>query len=221
MNEETLYGIIKEIADQLKSEHPGLGSLPQVPDRGLVLERAGFDLVVLSEVCDELESRLGKRLDVERYFNPESFRQATLGQVLDLILQRKPQGPSNPLVVYVDDEEDNLFVFRRRFGKELNLKTFLDPKEALDFIRATPDVALVVTDEVMPGLGGNELCDEVRKTKPNMKFILITGNPNNDGDLLYKSLRYNRFYEFINKPMDLEGKGEQYLKLIAGLIERK
>ena len=77
---------------------------------------------------------------------------------------------------------------------------------------------LVITDEVMPGMSGNELCDAVHETKPLMKFILITGNPNSDGDLMYRALRRNRFFEFFNKPVDFESKGEEYLTLINRII---
>jgi DNA-binding NtrC family response regulator len=78
---------------------------------------------------------------------------------------------------------------------------------------------LVITDEVMPKLSGNELCDAVKKSKPNLKFILITGNPNHDSDLMYLTLRKNRFYEFINKPVDFENKAEEYFSMIQSLIE--
>jgi hypothetical protein len=51
-----------------------------------------------------------------------------------------------------------------------------------------------------------------------MKFILITGNPNSDDDLMYRSLRKSRFYEFINKPIDLEKKGDEYLKMFQDIV---
>ena len=71
----------------------------------------------------------------------------------------------------------------------------------------------------MPALSGCKLCDETKKAKPNMKFIMITGNPNHDGDLMYKSLRKDRFYDFINKPVDFDKNGEEYLAIIQGLVD--
>ena len=41
------------------------------------------------------------------------------------------------MVVYVDDEEENLFIFKRRFGKDFPIKTFSDPHEALSFIKVS------------------------------------------------------------------------------------
>ena len=48
-------------------------------------------------------------------------------------------GVPNPVVVYVDDEEENLFDYRRRYSNRLNLRTFSNPNEALAFIRDNPD----------------------------------------------------------------------------------
>jgi len=117
------------------------------------------------------------------------------------------------IAVYVDDEEENIFIFKRRFGSKLDLVTFLDSREALDFVKRTPDVKVVITDESMPHLSGTALSGEIRKLKPNMRFIMITGNPLDDKDLRYNALVSNKFYDFINKPLDLEGQGETYLQI--------
>src|SRR5690606_37783 len=127
-------------------------------------------------------------------------------------------GIPTPLVVYVDDEEENLFVFRRKFGKRINLRTYSDPREALAFVLENPDVVLVLTDEVMPGMTGNQLCDEIHKSKPFLKLILITGNPGGDENLLHRSLRFGRFYDFINKPLDFEKRGEDYFEVMNKVL---
>jgi DNA-binding NtrC family response regulator len=148
----------------------------------------------------------------------ETLNSLNLGQFLGILSEALLPAGRTPVVVYVDDEEENIFVFKRKYGKRLNLQTFTDPLQALAFIHSDPNVTLVITDEVMPKLSGNGLCDEVHKVKPAVKFILITGNPNSDEDLMYNSLRRNRFYEFINKPVDFEGKGEEYFNMIQSLM---
>lgn len=124
-----------------------------------------------------------------------------------------------PQVVYIDDEEENLFVFRRWFGGKINLRTFDTPIQAIDYILATPDVVLVLTDEVMPGLSGNQLRDQVHAKKPFLKFILITGNPEHDENLMYQSLRGDRFFDFFAKPLDFNRDGERYLGIIKKVLE--
>lgn len=196
-----------------------MGPLPDDLHPDLALETAGIDLIAFSDISEELGQRFnGKNFHLDQFMVPEEYHFLTVGMVLDRLMNGSRTMVKNPEVIYVDDEEENLFVFKRKFGKDLNLKTFTNPMEALEHIRKNPEVGLVITDEVMPKLSGNELCDEVRKTKPNMKFILITGNPNQDDDLLYRSLRQNRFYEFISKPMNLEQNGKKYLSIIKNLL---
>jgi CheY-like chemotaxis protein len=220
MDKATLYVLLKESVDTLAKRDGYFKSLPDMPDFDLPLNDAGLDIVTLPEVAEDLKSRLGGRnLGIEAILNPQDVNAMTIGQLLDQIGSALAPKRKDPIVVYVDDEEENLFVFNRKFGKRLNLKTFTEPYKALEFIRDEENVALVITDEVMPKLNGNGLCDEVHKVKPMMKFILITGNPNSDDDLMYRSLRKSRFYEFINKPVDFEKKGDEYLKMFQDILK--
>lgn len=218
MGIQTLYDIIRDIVDHLAATDPGFTRLPAQLDPEAALSDLGLDMVTLPEVLAELKQRLDGRDVALPELGPSDFNSLTLRQLLKLVQERISAPANDTIVVYVDDEEENLFVFRRKFGKDLNLKAFSDSMEALEFIRSEPRVGLVITDEVMPNLGGNALCSEVRKVKPFLKFILITGNPNNDQDLMYNSLKHNRFFEFLNKPLDLEGNAPRYLALIRSLI---
>jgi CheY-like chemotaxis protein len=219
MELDSLYGILRDITSTLAEKDPSFQALPKDMDEGMLLNEAGLDIITLPDVAAELKNRLGGRdLGLNRLMNPSDVNAMSIGSFLKHIQSMLTNRNKQPLVVYVDDEEENLFIFTRKFGKRLNLKTFTDPTEALAFIKAEESVSLVITDEVMPKLSGNQLCDEVHKSKPSMKFVLITGNPNSDEDLMYKSLRKNRFYEFINKPVDFEKRGDEYLNLIQGLL---
>ena len=220
MNSEQAYQILREIVYSMDVNGEKVRALPSHPDPDALLEASGVDLFAFSEIVEELKQRFhGKDFNLDQFLVPEEFHYLTIGKVLSQLTGQSTAAKRDLEVVYVDDEEENLFIFKRKFAKELNLKTFTEPITALDYIRTHSEVGLVITDEVMPRLSGNELCDEVRKTKPNMKFILITGNPNQDDDLLYRSLKQNRFYEFINKPMNLEKQGAEYLSMIKHLLE--
>jgi CheY-like chemotaxis protein len=219
MDNSAIYLILKDIIGTFAAKDRSYQQLPDSIDESASLNDLGLDITTLPEVLAEFQARVGgKDLQMDDVLNPSDVNSMTLGDLLREIRTALGGHRANPVVVYVDDEEENLFIFTRKFGKQLNLKTFTDPVKAFEFIKSDGSVALVITDEVMPNLNGNALCDAVHKVKPTMKFVLITGNPNTDDDLMYRSLRKNRFYEFINKPLDLANKGDEYLALFKGLV---
>ena len=228
MRSERTLSILIGVLDKLATANPVFS--PQPADRGTdttlvdchinkdtigILERElkhrfGGLTINISMMLSMQEMYRGTAADMGHY--------NTLGQMADHIFSCMYHGIENPIVVYVDDEEDNLFLFKRHYGKRLNLKTFTDPNEALQFILQSSEVVLVITDEVMPKLSGNKLCDEVHKTKPFLKFVLITGNPAGDDNLLHQTLRQGRFYEFFNKPLNLEKQGEAYFEVFQRIL---
>ena len=213
-----LYELIRNIVEMFSKTDPSFKSLPEalVPDTPI--SDLGLDMLTLPEIFEELKNRLdGKDVSIHD-IDPVEFNTLTMRQLLQQIHDKINRSIMNPVVLYVDDEEENLFIFKRRFGKELTLKTFTDPEKALEFITNESSVALVITDEVMPRLNGNALCAAAKKIKPFLKFILITGNPHQDQGLMYNSLKHGKFYEFFNKPLDLEKNGPEYLALILSLI---
>lgn len=219
MNRENIYGILVDISKMISQVDSTVKALPETFEPSRSLSSLGLDIVTLPEIFDEMQSRLnGRDLKTQAILVPEILNSMSLGNLVDTIRQSITTNEKNPIVVYVDDEEENIFIFKRQFGKSLNLKTFTNPTEALQFIKSNEEVGLVITDEIMPGLRGNELCDEVQKVKPNMKFILITGNPNHDADLMYSSLRGNRFFDFLQKPVDFSARGGEILNMIQGII---
>lgn len=230
MNQERVLAILREVFARLSRENPSFAPLPPLLDRDTTLESLHVNESNVAELAKELRHRLGGiAMNVEMMYRMHKAfsgtsagtnQYRTLGDMALHIQASLHHGIPNPLVVYVDDEEENLFVFRRKYSKRLNLRTYSDPKEALEFIKESPDVVLVLTDESMPGMTGNQLCDAVHKSKPFLKFILITGNPEGDESLMHRSLRHGRFYDFVNKPLDFEKKGEEYFetmhKVLAG-----
>lgn len=215
MDERKIYAMLRDIVSSLELEDSNPALLPKEYEPDKSLEESGISLLDFPDIAQEMKSRLGgKSLGLEPFLIPEEFGYFTFRNFTEAVITSSGNPVANPIVVYVDDEEENLFIFRRKIGSQVNLKTFSDPLQALEFIRINNDVVLVITDEVMPGLSGNNLCDAVHESKPNLKFILITGNPDSDEDLMYRSLRQNRFYEFINKPLDFERKGKEYLEMI-------
>ncbi|MDD3815053.1 MAG: response regulator, partial [Desulfocapsaceae bacterium] len=60
-------------------------------------------------------------------------------------------------VLYVDDEEINLINFRESLCDEFEIFTALSGEEALALLEKEGEMALVVTDQRMPGIKGTDL----------------------------------------------------------------
>jgi CheY-like chemotaxis protein len=225
---QRIMTILRDVFTRLANENPSFAPLPSVLDDNTRLDALHVTEANIAELARELRARLGGiALNVELMYRMQRAVQGTgsdmdsyktLGDMARHIQGALHHGISNPVVVYVDDEEENLFVFRRRFGKKLNLRTFSNPVEALNYIEENPEVVLVLTDEAMPEMTGNELCDRAREQRPSLKFILITGNPAGDQNLMHRSLRHGRFYDFINKPLDFESKEQEYLDTVNRIL---
>ena len=55
-------------------------------------------------------------------------------------------------------------------------------REALDMLGREPDIALVVTDVMMPEMTGTELAAEVKRRRPDMRILFVTGYVGEAGD---------------------------------------
>src|SRR5215831_6850760 len=85
------------------------------------------------------------------------------------------QSEDAPLVLVVDDDD----VFRNRLRRAFAQRSWEaeaapNGEEALKFARErSPD--LVVVDLRMPGMGGLDLVDELRRIDSSMRIIMLTG----------------------------------------------
>jgi CheY-like chemotaxis protein len=54
-------------------------------------------------------------------------------------------------------------------------------EEALTFLRSDPDVDLLVTDHLMPGMTGAQLAKEIRVLRPGLPVLIVSGYAEVDG----------------------------------------
>ena len=88
-----------------------------------------------------------------------------------------------PVIVIVDDEPTALAgmldALNRRFGADYRVVPYLSASEGLDGIariqREGEEIALVVADQWMPAMPGNEFLGKTRVLAPNAKRALLVG----------------------------------------------
>lgn len=78
-----------------------------------------------------------------------------------------------PLVLYVDDELSNRMLFEQNFKSKFRLEVVENANAALKRLGETT-VAVLITDQRMPGLSGMELLERARALHPNTQRVIIT-----------------------------------------------
>lgn len=124
--------------------------------------------------------------------------------------------PTSGRVLLVDDEPMVLRVVARLvafFGFEV--VTAVDGKEAFDIWSQTPDdFCLVLTDLIMPKMGGRELVEAIYEEAPKTPMIVMSGydggweggGPTVDVPILRKPFRAQELQDTINRLLESEGR---------------
>jgi signal transduction histidine kinase len=76
-------------------------------------------------------------------------------------------------IVYVDDDRANLVTLRYALGELFDVRTTTSPDEALRLL-ADEEVAVLISDQRMPGMTGVELCERARLIRPETVRIILT-----------------------------------------------
>ncbi|HEX9758957.1 MAG TPA: ATP-binding protein [Nitrospiria bacterium] len=104
-------------------------------------------------------------------------------------------------ILFVDDEEFAQITFKGQFKKEFNISTTGNGEKALDLIEKE-EVALVVTDQRMPGMSGVELLKHIKERKPDIVRILLTAY--SDMDTVIEAINSGNIYRYLTKPYEEE-----------------
>jgi two-component system, probable response regulator PhcQ len=125
-------------------------------------------------------------------------------------------------VLYVDDEEKSLKGFARAFGHQFRVLTAPTAVEGLKVLQEhLDDVALLITDQLMPGEKGVWLLNQVRQLKPSVLRILATAY--SDIDAVVQAVNTGAIYHYLTKPWDpqqLENTIKHALQLYSVQRER-
>lgn len=106
-------------------------------------------------------------------------------------------------ILYIDDEESNLRVFRNTFRREFNIYTAISADKGIEILK-NHKVDVLITDQRMPGKTGIELLKEIHDMFPEIPphRLMISGYAApNDINKAYKN--YGLF-RFIAKPREVD-----------------
>jgi DNA-binding NtrC family response regulator len=103
-------------------------------------------------------------------------------------------------VLLVDDEEDYVRTMAERMEmRDVGSEVALNGEEALAMLEGDmPDV--MVLDLKMPGMGGLEVLEEVRKRYPGVQVIILTGHGSDAEEVEARRLGA---FDYLTKPVDI------------------
>lgn len=104
-------------------------------------------------------------------------------------------------VLYVDDEIDNLRIFELSFRRDFQILTAQSAKEGLQLLSEHP-VAVVLSDQKMPGIEGVEFLRRVREVDARAIRILVTAY--GDAQILGEAINDGNIYHYVAKPWEPE-----------------
>jgi signal transduction histidine kinase len=107
--------------------------------------------------------------------------------------------PRRHTILIVDDEPDVLESLRHLFHRQYRVVTAGGGDEALGLL-ATEDVHLILSDQRMPGLTGDELLSKARQVRPEAIRLLFTGYA--DIQAVINAVNQGGIFRYILKPWD-------------------
>jgi signal transduction histidine kinase len=102
-------------------------------------------------------------------------------------------------ILYVDDETDNLRIFELTFRRDFTVLTATSAKEGLELLAQHP-VAVVLSDQKMPGIEGVEFLRQVRELDSRVLRILVTAY--GDAKILGDAINDGNIYRYVAKPWE-------------------
>jgi PAS domain S-box-containing protein len=102
-------------------------------------------------------------------------------------------------VLFVDDEEGNLKAFKATFRREWDVLLANSGEEALELLDKE-QVDVIVSDQRMPGLQGDEFLSIARERHPKTMRMLLTGYA--DLEAVVSAVNKGGIYAYATKPWD-------------------
>ena len=120
-------------------------------------------------------------------------------------------------ILYVDDEENNLFSFKAVFRIKYNVLTALSGDEALEIL-SKKQVHIIITDQRMPEMTGVQFLEKVLVKFPDPVRVLLTGYT--DMGAVVDAVNKGKIFHYLAKPWNEEELDLTINKAYAKYLEK-
>lgn len=108
----------------------------------------------------------------------------------------------NPVLVVVDDEADVRQSVQNLLRMDYQVFTFERGAEAIEFLRKTPRVHVILSDQRMPGMSGVEVLRQAMAIRPETTRLLFTAYA--DIRTVVDAINEGNVFRYLAKPCDPE-----------------
>jgi response regulator RpfG family c-di-GMP phosphodiesterase len=122
------------------------------------------------------------------------------------------------VVLYVDDEENNLISFKATFRIKYKVLTAISGDEAMKILEEQK-VDVIVTDQRMPGMTGVEFLEKVLEKYPDPMRILLTGYA--DMNAVIDAVNKGKIFHYLSKPWNEEELDMTIIRAYETYIDRE
>ena len=106
-------------------------------------------------------------------------------------------------ILVVDDEQEFLSLLKELLLEEgYRVTTALNGKAAIEELKADSDFSVILSDERMPEMTGNEFLDKAKILSPETTRIMITAHSNSE--TLEKAINSGEIFKFLTKPVKID-----------------
>lgn len=104
-------------------------------------------------------------------------------------------------ILFVDDNPNILQAMQRQLKRKFDVLTAGSGKQALETVKVSNAIAVVVADMRMPEMDGVEFLSQLKVVAPNTVRIMLTGNV--DQTTAIQAINQGSVFRFLSKPVDV------------------
>lgn len=122
-------------------------------------------------------------------------------ETVDRNVTEEPAKTKKYAILYVDDEETNLRVFKSNFRRFFKIYTAVTPFDAIEILKDN-EIQVIITDQRMPDMTGTEFLEKILPDFPDVVKIILTGFT--DIEAIKDGINRCGIFKYITKPWNFD-----------------
>jgi CheY-like chemotaxis protein len=110
-----------------------------------------------------------------------------------------PRSTSKAILIVEDETSIRRLLVSLLSAEGYRIQSVADGTLAIRILEDDPEIDLVLTDVAMPGIPGTAVAEYLTRTRPQVKIVCMSGNPQNHEKSLRRLIE-RKLVDFLPKP---------------------